>query len=213
MLDQGEYQMPRANPTLKGHRLINLFGVTGPPLLVLGAVFQPSWIAQLKDLFPDLEIVSNQDESRDGDEFLKEISEDEWREATIIVTGKTLPEPELLPNLRYIQLQTAGANHMLNHPSVTGTRAALCTASGIHGSVDNFYLINSAAKNEKSVNSRVGSGNLSSISASKYVTSSCVVSSSVVTNSMIVLQYAEFQKKATWNKLGVPIPDSVGQRV
>lgn len=141
--------MPKANPTLKGHKLINLFGVTGPPLLVLGAVFQPAWIAQLKDLFPDLEIVSNQDGSRPGDEFLKEISEDEWKEATIIVTGKTLPDPELLPKLRYIQLQTAGANHMLNHPSVTNTEAALCTASGIHGLVHNFCLINSAAKNEK----------------------------------------------------------------
>lgn len=51
--------MPEPNATLQGHKLINLFGVTGPPALVVGMVFQPAWITELQDLFPDLEIVSN----------------------------------------------------------------------------------------------------------------------------------------------------------
>lgn len=62
-----------------------------------------------------------------------------WDKVTILLTGSTLPEPEKAPRLRYVQLQSAGANHVLEHrlfhPSEGERRKApvLCTANGVHG--------------------------------------------------------------------------------
>lgn len=139
--------MPAANPTLKGHKLVDLFGATGPPVPMVGMAFEPAWITEIKGLFPDLEIIRSAGRPHDEESVLNQVSDEEWKDATIIVTGKALPRPELVPKLRYVQLQTAGANYMLRHPSITNTTAELCTASGIHGLVCRYSRCNSSLTN------------------------------------------------------------------
>lgn len=124
---------PTANRTLKGHKLLVLAGVTGPPKILLRMGFEPEWIAELHELFPDLEVVSVEDVEWNTPEFQKKFPDKEWKDVTILVTGSALPAPDIAPKLEYVQLQSAGANHVLNHPLIRDTNVALCTASGVHG--------------------------------------------------------------------------------
>lgn len=122
-----------ANKTLKGHKLLVLLGVTGPPKILLGAVFKAEWIQELETLFPDLNIQVVRDVAWDTDQFRDQFPEMQWKDVTVLVTGSALPQPGLAPNMQYVQLQSAGANHLLSHPLVTQTNANICTASGVHG--------------------------------------------------------------------------------
>ncbi|PKS05017.1 hypothetical protein jhhlp_008383 [Lomentospora prolificans] len=58
---------------------------------------------------------------------------EELEKATILVTGSVLPAREQVPNLGYVQLSSAGANHVLNNPLFTDTNIVFCTANGVHG--------------------------------------------------------------------------------
>ncbi|KAL7934343.1 hypothetical protein V8C35DRAFT_302328 [Trichoderma chlorosporum] len=122
-----------ANKTLEGHKLLVLLGVTGPPKSLLGSTFQSEWVAELKDLFPGLEIVIVEDATWNTSSFQQKFPDKEWKNVTVLVTGSALPAADIAPNLEYIQLQSAGANHVLNHPLIRETDIALCTASGVHG--------------------------------------------------------------------------------
>ncbi|KKP05740.1 D-isomer specific 2-hydroxyacid dehydrogenase [Trichoderma harzianum] len=124
---------PTANRTLDGHKLLLLLGVTGPPKSLLGTVFRPEWIAELKKLFPGLEIVTVRDAAWNTPSFQKQFPDEEWKDVTILVTGSALPTADIAPKLEYVQLQSAGANHVLDHPLIRETNVALCTASGVHG--------------------------------------------------------------------------------
>ncbi|KAJ4858024.1 d-isomer specific 2-hydroxyacid dehydrogenase, NAD binding domain-containing protein [Trichoderma breve] len=106
---------PTANRTLDGHKLLVLLGVTGPPKSLLGTEFRLEWIAELKELFPGLEIVTVRDTTWNTPSFQKKFPNEEWKD------------------LEYVQLQSAGANHVLDHPLIRETNVALCTASGVHG--------------------------------------------------------------------------------
>lgn len=122
-----------ANKTLKGHKLLVLLGVTGPPTILLGAVFKTEWIQELERLFPDLEIEVLRDVTWNTDDFRDQFPDAKWKGVTVLVTGSALPEPRLAPNIQYVQLQSAGANHLLDHPLVKETSTNICTASGVHG--------------------------------------------------------------------------------
>jgi hypothetical protein len=107
---------PTANKNLDGHKLLVLLGVTGPPKLLLGIAFQPEWIAELKELFSGLEIVAVE-----GGIWNTPAFEERF--------------PHIAPKLEYVQIQSAGANHIIQHPLFRDTDIALCTASGVHGYV------------------------------------------------------------------------------
>lgn len=124
---------PAANRTLDGHKLLVLLGVTGPPKSLLGTVFRPEWIAELNELFPGLEILTVGDATWNTPSFQKRFPDDQWKNVTILVTGSALPTADIAPKLEYVQLQSAGANHVLDHPLIRETNVALCTASGVHG--------------------------------------------------------------------------------
>lgn len=121
------------NPTLKGHKLLILLGITGPPKILLGATFEHEWIAELNKLFVDLEIITVRGTSWNTPAFKDQFPDEKWENVTILVTGSALPDLKIAPKLQYVQLQSAGANHVLNNPLVKDTDIAICTASGVHG--------------------------------------------------------------------------------
>jgi lactate dehydrogenase-like 2-hydroxyacid dehydrogenase len=130
---------PTANKTLDGHKLLVLLGVTGPPKILLGTIFKPEWVAELHELFPGLEVVIVEDTALNTPSFQKKFPDNEWKDVTILLTGSALPTIDIAPKLEYIQLQSAGANHVLNNPLIRDTNIALCTASGVHGYATSRY--------------------------------------------------------------------------
>lgn len=66
---------------------------------------------------------------------------EEWKDVTILLTFTYLPQPKDAPKLQYVQLISAGANHILDHPLFRDGRGdgkeevQFCTANGVHGFV------------------------------------------------------------------------------
>lgn len=110
------------NKTLKGHRLLMLTSTPVPP----------DYISILKSQFPDLDVVTVEQQWAATDAHTK-IPDDVWKGTTILLTGSTVPAVEKAPVLQYVQLQSAGANHIIKNPLFTDTEVAFCTANGVHG--------------------------------------------------------------------------------
>ncbi|MBN1287802.1 MAG: D-2-hydroxyacid dehydrogenase [Anaerolineae bacterium] len=55
-----------------------------------------------------------------------------WDETEVLYTTCVLPEPEDVPRLRWVQLHSAGANHLFDHPLLGIPGIMFTTASGIH---------------------------------------------------------------------------------
>lgn len=112
------YDKTPPNKTLEGQKLLILLGDYKPPQDELEAVRQK---------YPDLAIQIGQKQ---------DITKDEWRDVTILVTGHSregLPDKDDVPNLQYVQLSSAGANLIVTDPLYTDTDVAFCTANGVHG--------------------------------------------------------------------------------
>ena len=59
---------------------------------------------------------------------------EEYQKATILITTNNIPnDPNLVPNLKFIQFLSAGTDHFRNHPIYKDTDITLTTSSGIHG--------------------------------------------------------------------------------
>lgn len=111
------------NSTLKGHKL-----------LIIGPIHpDPAALDSLRARFPDLEIVSHTEHfGRSEPVFPLE----QWKDVTVAVTFMTLPPTqEDAPNLKYVQLMSAGANHILQNTFFKSSDAKFCTANGVHGCV------------------------------------------------------------------------------
>lgn len=111
---------------LKGHKAIILL-TSAPPQDVTDTI---------QKQFPGLTIKIFLEE-KPGAPLKPELDEGEWEETTIILTAVAtahlLPKPEQVPHLQYVQLTSAGADHMLNDPIFTKTKIPVCTANGVHG--------------------------------------------------------------------------------
>lgn len=60
------------------------------------------------------------------------IAAHEWADVEALYTGGAVPDPEHAPHLRWVQLYSAGADHVLDRP-LFATDTIFTTASGIHG--------------------------------------------------------------------------------
>ncbi|KAK0717858.1 D-isomer specific 2-hydroxyacid dehydrogenase [Lasiosphaeria miniovina] len=109
-----------ANKTLKGHKLL----IATPWEVV------PGFLDTLKAEFPDLEVVFHKIAWALEPAVL---GDDVFEDVTILLTFNTLPTPAQAPKLEYVQLMSAGANHILKNPLFTDTDVAFCTANGVHG--------------------------------------------------------------------------------
>ena len=111
------------NPTLKGHKL-----------LMLGPWPVPdSFISRLGDLFPDLQVAARPRPFMEQDPLAGGLAADDWRDVTMLLAATTVPDPDSAPKMQYVQLVSAGANHMMHKPLFEETDVALCTANGVHG--------------------------------------------------------------------------------
>jgi phosphoglycerate dehydrogenase-like enzyme len=66
-----------------------------------------------------------------GDAAAEAIPAPLWAEVEVLCTQSTLPAPEQAPNLRWVQLHSAGINQVVNKP-LYQTDVAFTTASGVH---------------------------------------------------------------------------------
>jgi phosphoglycerate dehydrogenase-like enzyme len=112
------------NKTLKGHKLLVL-----SPMPV-----EPRLVNHVKARFPDLDIVCHQAAWGIRDTY-KIVPEEEWKDVTILVSGTGMPHRDQAPKLQYVQLFSAGANHILDLPLFKETDIVFCTANGVHGYV------------------------------------------------------------------------------
>lgn len=112
---------PEPNPTLKGHKLL-ILSPDHP---------DPAELATLRERFPDLVIATFAVPW--AVKVAENVTAADWEDVTILLTGNTLPPtPETAPKLQYVQLLSAGANLILDHPVFKDTDVAFCTANGVH---------------------------------------------------------------------------------
>ncbi len=55
-----------------------------------------------------------------------------WADTEVLYASRLIPLPEQAPRLRWIQLHSAGINHLLGKPILAAEDVAITTASGIH---------------------------------------------------------------------------------
>ncbi|KAK3306376.1 oxidoreductase-like protein [Chaetomium strumarium] len=123
-----------ANKTLKGHKL-----------LVLAPWKEPDgFLAELAAEFPDLQVVYRMQQLQVAAAGLPseaELPEETWQDVTILLTFANLPRPEQAPKLAYVQLMSAGVNHLLDTPLFRDTEVVFCTANGVHGPQISEWII------------------------------------------------------------------------
>jgi phosphoglycerate dehydrogenase-like enzyme len=61
-----------------------------------------------------------------------EIPPDVWDEVQVLFTSGVLPDREMAPGLRWVQVTSAGIDHLLNHPLFEDRTVTLTTTSGMH---------------------------------------------------------------------------------
>ncbi|GAB1318468.1 D-isomer specific 2-hydroxyacid dehydrogenase NAD-binding domain-containing protein [Madurella fahalii] len=120
-----------ASKTLKGHKLL-MITPWEPP----GA-----FIDKLAAKFPDLQVVYHQQTPPEKLTAPGDLPAEVWEDVTIILTFGTFPKPQEAPKLEYVQLMSAGANHVLDNPLFKDTDVTFCTANGIHGPQISEWII------------------------------------------------------------------------
>lgn len=63
---------------------------------------------------------------------VKDVPDDVWAKAEVLYTLTLLPDPALVPCLRWIQAHSAGVDHLVEQPVVHGGQVTLTTTSGMH---------------------------------------------------------------------------------
>lgn len=104
-----------------------------PEFLLILAPWDPpaEFISALSAISPGSQIESRITEYY-STEIPKDISTETWKKVTILFTWKTFPPKELVPNLEYVQLLSAGCNQIMGLDLFKETDIAFCTANGVH---------------------------------------------------------------------------------
>jgi len=103
--------------------------------IVITPHMETSWVERLKHLAPDLRVIVHAIRN-DGS-----VPEQIWHDAEVAYTFPNhLPLPEQAPQLRWVQLYSAGADSVLNHP-LFRTSAQFTSASGVHSVTMGEYVL------------------------------------------------------------------------
>ncbi|KAF4871552.1 D-2-hydroxyacid dehydrogenase [Colletotrichum siamense] len=86
----------------------------------------PAWVANLGMPVESRKIGMYQTE------LPSDISPETWAKVTILFTWKSFPTKEMVPNLKYCQLLSAGCNQILGLPLFEETTIDFCTSNGTH---------------------------------------------------------------------------------
>ncbi|KAI1338235.1 hypothetical protein F5Y15DRAFT_135858 [Xylariaceae sp. FL0016] len=112
------------NHDLAGHKLLMIVPWDPPA----------AYLDRLREQFPGLKVThSNYDTWKPTNQLPPEITEEDWKTVTILLTGPQFPTPEQAPKMQLVQLQSAGANFVLDKPIFKDTSIPFCTANGVHG--------------------------------------------------------------------------------
>ena len=95
--------------------------------MLITAPFAAEWLERLQTRWPDLQIELWPPSS------VTTMPDKLWQEVEILYTSFStpLPSPAQAPGLRWVQLYSAGPDHILNHP-LFQTLVIFTTASGVH---------------------------------------------------------------------------------
>jgi phosphoglycerate dehydrogenase-like enzyme len=101
-------------------------------LIVVTAPFDQATIEPLRERY-NLHV-----EARPG-HGVGDVEDALWREVEILLTFASLPDPARAPNLRWVQLWSAGAEQALTHPLIDH-HVQFTTASGVHAAPGAEYV-------------------------------------------------------------------------
>ena len=90
-----------------------------------------AFIEETKAANPGLEVIAHVCGRHDTG-IPSEIPTETWSRATVLFTWKAIPPKELMPKLEYIQLLSAGCNHVADSAFFKETDVSFCTANGVH---------------------------------------------------------------------------------
>jgi len=94
-------------------------------VVLIAAPFAAQLPQQVQAISPDLRVAWPEPEGA-------AIPDDLWQQAEVLYTHAwTLPAPDRVPHLRWVQLTSAGANSLFEHP-LFGQPVMFTTASGVH---------------------------------------------------------------------------------
>lgn len=91
----------------------------------------PTWVSSLEAISPRIQVHSYMIDAG-ATETPKEIPSEVWKKATVLFTWKAFPTKEQAPRLQYVQLLSAGSNHLFGVPLFEETDVAFCTSNGVH---------------------------------------------------------------------------------
>ena len=87
--------------------------------------FSADWVNQLRSRLPESVRITQQTADRP-----EEIQAEIWATANVLYSGACYPDPAIAPRLGWVQLDTAGANHLLNTP-LWHSQVHLTTLNGV----------------------------------------------------------------------------------
>lgn len=94
----------------------------------------PESLQRIRDAYPNV-TVSAYHAPWGATKVPHEVTAEQLVDTTILLTLMAFPDKDAVPNLKYVQLSSAGVNHVLENPLFKDTDVKFCTANGVHGYV------------------------------------------------------------------------------
>lgn len=108
--------------------------LTGHKLVMIAEEIPESLVEHLRRKYPGLQVVQVKlSPWNNTAEPLPGFTDDDWATTTVLLTGPRIPTIEQAPKLQLVQLQSAGANYVLDRPLFKDTKIPFCTANGVAG--------------------------------------------------------------------------------
>ncbi|TGJ88478.1 hypothetical protein E0Z10_g310 [Xylaria hypoxylon] len=109
--------------------------LVGHTLLILSQLDLPDGYREhLHTKFPGLQVVHSRfNPWANVTAAIPGLADEDWEKVTILLTGPRLPTSEEAPKMQLVQLQSAGANYVLENPLFKDTKIPFCTANGVAG--------------------------------------------------------------------------------
>ncbi|KAI1306593.1 hypothetical protein F5Y03DRAFT_353903 [Xylaria venustula] len=113
------------NKDLEGHKLLILVDLDLPDGV----------LKHLRTKYPGLKVVHSRfDPWRSvSGAAIPDVTDEDWADVTVLLTGPRLPTIEEAPKMQLVQLQSAGANYVLESPLFKDTKIPFSTANGVAG--------------------------------------------------------------------------------
>lgn len=100
--------------------------------VVVAIDFSDEIMARIQEVSPRLNVVQH----------FPEVPDAVWNTTEVLYTQRAFPEPDNAPLLRWIQLNYAGVNSVVNRPIAQAEDIAITSASGIHATqIANYSLM------------------------------------------------------------------------